>query len=57
MSPRSYGTEYERAGEPETDAPVWSEAAGRLALPETQSQGAEPVSTARRGTRQRRTKG
>ncbi len=30
-----YGTEYERAGEPAADAPVWSEAAGWLALSET----------------------
>ena len=51
-----YETEHERAGEPETDAPVWSQEAGRLALPETQSQGEEPVPAARRRTRQRRAK-
>ncbi len=41
-----YRTEHERAGEPEADAPVWSEEAGRLALPEAESQGPEPVQAA-----------
>jgi len=50
-----HGTEYQRASEPATDAPVWSEAAGRLALPEAQSQGPDTLQAARRGTRQRRT--
>jgi hypothetical protein len=50
-----YGTEYERAAEPATDAPVWSKEAGRLALPEAESQGSQPVQAARRRSRQRRT--
>ena len=51
-----YATEHERAREPATDIPVRSQAAGRLALPEAESQGAESVQAARRRTRQRRTK-
>ena len=50
-----YGTDDERAGEPATDTPVWSETAGRLALPEAEIQGSDTLSAARRGTRQRRT--
>ena len=49
-----YGTEHERTREPAADAAVWSQEAGRLALSEAQSQGSQSVSTARRGTRQRR---
>jgi hypothetical protein len=52
-----YGTEYKGAGEPEADALVWSEAAGRPALPEAQGQGADTLQAARRRTRQRRAKG
>jgi hypothetical protein len=43
-----YGTEYERAAQPAADTQVWSEAAGWPALPEAQSQGAQPVQAARR---------
>jgi hypothetical protein len=50
-----YGTEHERAQEPAVDTPVRSKEAGRLALPEAQSQGPEPVPPSRRRTRQRRT--
>jgi hypothetical protein len=52
-----YGTEHERAGEPAADAPVWSEEAGRPALPEAESQRADTLSAARRRTRQRCTEG
>jgi hypothetical protein len=52
-----YATEYERAREPATDTPVWSQEAGWPALPEAESSGAKSLSAARRGTRQRRTKG
>jgi hypothetical protein len=50
-----YGTEYERAAEPATDAPVRGKEAGWPALPEAQSQGAQPVQAARRRSRQRST--
>ncbi len=52
-----YGTEHERAAQPEADTPVWSQAAGRLALPEAESEGPDTLSAARRRARQRRTKG
>ncbi len=41
-----YGTEHERAQEPAVDTPVRSKEAGRLALPEAESQGPEPVQAA-----------
>jgi hypothetical protein len=50
-----YGTDYERAREPATDTPVWSQEAGRLALPEAKGQGPKPLQAARRRSRQRRT--
>ncbi len=50
-----YGTEYEGTRQPAADAPLRGEAAGWLALPEPQSQEPEPVQTARRRSRQRRT--
>ncbi len=50
-----YGTEHERAREPAAGTQVWSEEAGRLALPEAEGQGADTLSAARRGTGQRRT--
>jgi hypothetical protein len=50
-----YGTEHTRAAEPAADAPVWSQEAGRPALPEAQGQGSEPLQAARRRTRQRGT--
>jgi hypothetical protein len=52
-----YGTEDQRAGEPATDTPVWSQEAGRLALPEAEGQGSDTLSASRRRSRQRRTKG
>jgi hypothetical protein len=52
-----YGTVYERTGEPKADPPMRGKEAGRLALPEAESQGADTLSAARRRTRQRRTKG
>jgi hypothetical protein len=52
-----YGTENARAVEPKADTPVWSQEAGRLALPEASGQGPEPVQGARWRTRKRRTKG
>jgi hypothetical protein len=51
-----YGTEHEGAREPATDTPVRGEAAGRLALPEGESQGPDTLSAAWRCTRQRRTR-
>jgi hypothetical protein len=50
-----YGTEHEGAAEPATDAPVWSEEAGRAALPEAESERSDQVPPSRRRTRQRRT--
>jgi len=50
-----YGTEHERARQPATDTPVWSEAAGWPALPEAEGEGADTVQAARRRSRQRRT--
>src|ERR671912_2599445 len=52
-----YGTEDERAGEPAADTPVRREEAGRLAVPEAESQKADTPSAARRRTPQRRTPG
>jgi hypothetical protein len=51
-----YGTEHTRAGEPATDTPVRSQAAGRLALPEAESEGPDTLQASRRCTRQRRTR-
>jgi hypothetical protein len=48
-----YGTEHEGTGEPEADTQVWSQEAGRLAVPEATGKGAEPVPAARRRTWQR----
>ena len=52
-----YGTEHPKTQEPATDAPVWREEAGRLALSEASRQGADTLSAARRRSRQRRTQG
>jgi hypothetical protein len=47
-----YGTEHEGAGESSADTPMRGEATGKLALLETQSEGADTLSAARRSSGQ-----